>query len=166
MESVEIDDYLRLMGEPNVVIGPIRPPISVETAKAVEKLHRQLFPDPQKTEFTLARCLEVFNNPDVTVLGAWLGTKLIGMATLYQIKTLSRTAILFEEFVVDSEARGKGVGQKMDAALIDYVKNYTAATRIEGTVNVENHNTWHVHMKSGFFDRKNNTILYVIKREQ
>lgn len=167
MDAATEDLYERLLhlGDAQLRIAPIRwDNADAKVARQVERLHRQLFPDPTKTAFTWERFYSFMRNPDVTLIGAWLGDRLVGMATLYEIRTLSRTALLFEEFVVDSEVRGKGIGQKIDAYLLDYAKEHTAATRIEGTVNVENKNTWHVHMKSGFFDRKNDTILYVIKR--
>ena len=141
----------------------IRDP-SPEMYEQVECLH-SVFPGKDNSAISYERYKSLLDNDDFYLLGVFDGPKLVGMLSLVGIRTLYRTAILYEESVVTMEYRGKGIGKELDRFAIEFVTEYTDATRIEGTVNKENKITWYIHMGCGFFDRQNKTFLKVIKRE-
>ena len=123
----------------------------------VARLHGQLFPG--RPTLSIERFFHIMRDPRHTLITARIGAVLVGMTSLVRIESFSRTALLFEEFVVDAACRGRGIGKAIDAFLIRWSAASTEATRIEGTVNYENERTWHVHMASGFADRRNRCII-------
>lgn len=134
---------------------------SFDFYQQVEDLSLSFIPK-ERSEISYDRFLELMRNDRIYHICGFDGGKLVVMATFVYFKTLSRTAVLFEEFVVHKDYRGRGIGKEFDRFIIPYFKSETDATRIEGTLNKENHAVWKVHLSSGFFDRNNKTILAVL----
>lgn len=129
----------------------------------IEKLYRTLFPG-RETSLTFSRIQRLLASDNFILFGGYIGDDLKMVSTIVIMETISRTAAIYEELISDPKIRGMGYGKGMDQFVINYVKEYTTATRIEGTVNENNMVAWNMHLSQGFFDRKNKTILMVINR--
>ena len=131
-------------------------------ASAVEYLMEQLSPGARRREVG-KRVKSLLRNPAVILLGAFdTHNALIGIVTLYQVETLGRKFLLFEECVVDARFRGEGIGQELAGAAVNLIRdNPDLGDRIEGTCHENNAAAWNAYMKGGFHDRHNRAFFWV-----
>lgn len=91
---------------------------------------------------------------NVWVLGIRADNELVGMVFLYSIESLTRKALIFEEFIIDKKWRNKGLGVELMKAVIKFARKKKVDC-IEAHTKQNNKIAQKLYKKLGFKDRRN-----------
>lgn len=96
----------------------------------------------------------ILSQPNVELITLCEDGKIIAMAFTYIIESLTRKALIFEEFIVDSQRRGKGLGGKLLEEVIKLGQK-NGVDCIECSTKETNRIAKKLYLSYGFKDRKN-----------
>ena len=97
---------------------------------------------------------QIIKQDNVWLLGAFIDNNLVGMVLIYRIRTITRKFLAFEEFVVDKEYRGMGIGKELANEIIEFGKKLNVDF-IECVTKQDNEIAQKLYFGLGFEDRKN-----------
>lgn len=97
---------------------------------------------------------KIIKQPNVWIMGVCKDNKLIGMALLYKVKTITKKVLVFEEFIIDKKFRGQGFGRILIKEIIEFGKRLDV-NFIECVTKQDNEKAQGLYFGLGFEDRKN-----------
>ena len=100
--------------------------------------------------------------PNAQLVMVRKGDQLVGVAFTYIIDTLTRKALVFDEFIVDREFRGQGYGKQL-MQRIEELARAERADCVECTVKNDNPKARHFYTRLGFKNRENQTLRLWLK---
>lgn len=133
--------------------------ITDDIVRAFEKLIPQLSPNspiPSKTDL-----VEIINSKN-TILFIAEDEIILGTLTLSIYKTPTGNKVWIEDVVVDNDARGKAIGQKLTQYAINYVSK-KGFKKIDLTSTPERVAANKLYQKMGFKKRKTNVYRLLIE---
>ena len=129
----------------------------VRLRRGISLLLEQLFEGESMPEFTIEGLYKTINQDNVHLFTEHRDGKLVGMALLYTVQTMSRNLGVVEEVVVDEKYRGKGIATKIMNKIIKKAKELELDC-LELTVKNRNTPAMNLYKNIGFYDRKQHAM--------
>lgn len=105
---------------------------------------------------------QIIKQDNVWLLGAFIENDLVGIVLVYKVRTLTRKFLAFEEFVIDKDYRGMGIGKELANGIIEFGKKLNVDF-IECVTKQDNEIAQKLYFGLGFEDRKNLALRLNLK---
>lgn len=128
-----------------------------ELISVMERLIPQLSssnPAPNRAQLT-----EIVSSPSTVLFVARADGRIVGALTLALFRLPTGLRAWIEDVVVDSEVRGKGIGEKLSRAAIDEAKERGAVT-VDLTSRPSREDANRLYQRLGFIARDTNVYRY------
>ncbi|MDA3861084.1 MAG: GNAT family N-acetyltransferase [Melioribacteraceae bacterium] len=142
----------------DIVIKEIKE-ISVQLNSDINSLLKQL--TPKDINFSMDEFRSLVNSSQSILLGAFSDGKLVGILTLVIIQIPTGISGRIEDVVVDSECRGKGVGELLSLKAIEFAKELKLK-KLFLTSNPKREEANKLYQKLGFILGDTNSYFYEI----
>ncbi|MEK9196427.1 MAG: GNAT family N-acetyltransferase [Patescibacteria group bacterium] len=96
--------------------------ISDSSVETVDQLNNVLVQLSAESAVSAPRLQKIIESETADIIIAKDGEKIVGMATVNIIQKLASSKAELEDFVVDSDQRGKGIADKLWLAMVEWCK--------------------------------------------
>jgi ribosomal protein S18 acetylase RimI-like enzyme len=104
----------------------------------------------------------LLDQPNVKLVTITDQGRLVGMAFTYLVETLTRRVVIFDEFIIAEDFRGKGYGNELLHRIVEHAMAMSADC-VECTVREDNAVALDLYTKYGFKDRGNRALRRWLK---
>lgn len=132
-------------------------PFYVRLRKGILLLLEQLFEGESIPELSIDDLHKVMGQDNVHLFTEHRNGKLVGIALLYTVRTMSRNLGVVEEVVIDEKYRGRGIATKIMNKIIKKAKELELDC-LELTLKNGNKPAMNLYKNLGFYDREQNAM--------